>query len=140
MDDKDSTEWLGGHMDNTSVHIVLTTVKKQGRSKSEWRDVNRAYTTYEGQFLSRTGDGWVLMNLLKDLFDLNPTINPQVHVLRMLTREEGEGGKCEGSNRGVESNSREGSYPCFVPQSLYSWLRLDENGNKIDKRPENFKS
>ena len=131
------------HMDSPSVTIYLDTVKKQGRSKSEWRDVNRAYTTYEGQFLSRTGDGWVLMNLLKDMFDLNPANNPQVHVLRMLTRKEEEGKKCEGSYRGVVTSGRdapkEDFHPCFVPQSLYSWLGLDEGGNKIDNRPENFK-
>ena len=123
----------------TEIHIVLTTVKKQGRSKSEWRDVNMAYTTYEGKFVFRMGDGWVLMNLLKDLFDLNPTINPQVHVLRILTRKEEEGEKCEGSDRGVITSGDKSYYPCFVPQSLYSWLRLDEDGNKIDNRPENFK-
>jgi len=98
-----------------------------------------AYTTYEGQFLSRTGDGWVLMNLLKDLFDLTPTINPQVHVLRMSTREKGEGEKCEDSDRGVITSGDKSYYPCFVPQSLYSWLRLDEDGNKVDNRPENLR-
>ena len=101
------------------IVVHMDSVKKY-RNKSEWRPVNRAILTWTDPSGSTTtmekiGDGSLISLLLRDFHEDFPQINAQVEVYR-------------------------GDTLCFVRCPLFQWLRLDEDGNKIDNIPEHLKS
>lgn len=98
---------------SNSITIYLDTVRKY-RNKQEYRPVNRARTTYNGQYYEAVGDGDVERNLLSMLRDDKCPIDAQVHVLR-------------------------DALPCYEPMPLYRWLGLDKDGNKLDRRPKQLR-
>ena len=105
------------HM-NEPLIIHLDSVKKW-RNKNEWRPVNRAILTWTDPSgntttMEKIGDGSLINLLLRDFHEDFPQINAQVEVYR-------------------------GDTLCFVTCPLFQWLGLDEDGNKVDKRPEHLK-
>jgi hypothetical protein len=92
-----------------TIIIQLDSVKKYGKSKKEWRTVNKASTTVNNECVEVVGDGEVIKKLLSKLYTENKCdINTQVEVKR-------------------------GDIPSFVPMSLKSWLFPE------DRRPEHLK-
>ena len=100
------------------IVIHLDSVKKH-RNKSEWRTVNRAILTWtdpsgNATTMEKIGDGSLINLLLRGFHGNFPQVNAQVEVYR-------------------------GDTLCFVTCPLFHWLGLDEDGNKIDNRPEQLK-
>ena len=100
------------------IVIHMDSVKKY-RNKSEWRPVNRAILTWTDPSgntttMEKIGDGFLIRLLLRDFHEDFPQINAQVEVWR-------------------------GDTLCFVRCPLFQWLRVDEDGNKIDNRPKHLK-
>jgi hypothetical protein len=83
-------------MDDVII-VQLDSVRKY-RNQHEWRPVNRAYATHNGEYLEEVGDHRIIHSLLKSIYSRDPA---QIRAI---------------------VDVRRGDVPCFVPAPLKQWL------------------
>lgn len=93
-----------------TIRINLDSVRKY-RNTKEWRPVNRATATFRGKTYERTGDGYNIRLLCRDLLGDFPQISEQVEVWR-------------------------GDTPCFAEMPIKSWA---EGKALKGRQPEQFR-